>query len=87
MALLAPQRARLHRLGQMRHRARGRQHLRDKQPARARLQRHLDMLAGELLHPLADGLPIAAHPTAQDLARLGIERIEGDLHSVHIEPS
>jgi hypothetical protein len=45
------------------------------------------MLAGELLHPLADRFPIAAHPTAKDLARLGIQRIEGDLRSVHIEPS
>ena len=47
----------------------------------------VDVLAGELLHPLADRLAIAAHPAAQDLARFGVERIEGDLRSVHIEPS
>jgi len=31
---------------------------------RARLHRHLHMLAGELAHPLTHAVAIAAHPTA-----------------------
>ena len=86
MALVAAQRARLRRLGQVHDRSGRRQLLRDEQPARAGLDRHLDVLAGELAHPLAHRVAIAAHPTAQHLAGVGIERVEGDLRAVHIEP-
>jgi hypothetical protein len=71
----------------MRHDPRSVEHLIDEQPARARLHRYLDVLAGELIHPPADGLTVAAHPATEDLAGVGNERVEGDLRPVHIKAS
>jgi hypothetical protein len=87
VTLLASQRARLRRLGQVHHHTGARQHLIDEQPARARLHRDLHVLAGELPNPIADRLPIGPEPASQDLARLGVQRIERDLRPVHIKPS
>jgi hypothetical protein len=87
MALFAAQRACLGRLGQMRHDSRSVERLIDEQPPRARLHRHLHVLAGKLRHPLADRLAVTADAATHDLARLGIERVEGDLRPVHIQAS
>jgi hypothetical protein len=71
----------------MRHHAHGGQDLVNEQPARARFQRDLDVLTGELLDPLADRLSIGSDPAAHDLARPGVQGVEGDLRPVHIDPS
>jgi len=84
--LATPQRARLHRLGEMRDRARGHERVADEQPARARLHRNSDLPAGEALHPARHRRRRRVDPTAAHLARLGVQRVEGDLRSMHIKP-
>jgi hypothetical protein len=70
----------------MRRGARLQQRLTDKQPARARLDRDMHLLAGEPSCPLADGLRRGGNAATLDLARLRIESVEGDLRSMHVEP-
>jgi hypothetical protein len=82
----APQRARLDRLGEMGHRARLAQRLADEQPARAGLDRHVNLALPEPLYPATHGVRIRRDPTAGQLARFAVQRIEGDLRSVHVEP-
>src|SRR5262249_13914175 len=41
----------------------------------------------ELRYPRADRLPISPQATAQNLARLYVQRVEGDGRPVHIKPS
>src|SRR5829696_5880818 len=84
--LLAPQRARLDRLGQMRDRPGLDQRLAHKQPARARLDRDVKLPVAEPARPLAHGLRRGPHPTSLDLARLLVESVETDLPSMHIKP-
>jgi hypothetical protein len=84
--LLAAQRARLDRLGQMRNDARLDQRLADKQPARARLDRNVDFLAGELPGPRPNSLRRGRYPAAAHLPRLLVENVEGDLRSMHTKP-
>jgi hypothetical protein len=84
--LLTPQRARLDRLGEMRHSTRLGQRLAHKQPARAGLDRDLNLRAGEAPDPLAHGLRRRADAAAVNLARLLVKSVEGDLRSVHVEP-
>jgi len=65
--------------------ARLRERLADKQPAGARLNRHVDLLAGEAANPAADRFTRRRDPPTAQLARLGVERIKRDLVSVHVE--
>jgi hypothetical protein len=65
----APQRARLDRLGEMGHRARLAQRLADEQPARAGLDRHVNLALPEPLYPATHGVRIRRDPTAGLLAR------------------
>jgi hypothetical protein len=81
-----PQRARLHRLSQMRNRTRGHERVTDKQPARARLHRDLDLPAGEALHPARHGRRRRIDPAAHHLTRIGVQRVESDLRTMHIKP-
>jgi hypothetical protein len=83
--LLAAPGARLGRLGQVRERARRRQLLADEQPAGAGLERDLDLLPGKALAPGAHGGTVRVDPAAAELARLGVQSVEGDLGSVHVE--
>ena len=85
-SLLAAQRARLRRLGQVRHRTRRRERLAHEQPPGARLHGHVHLLARKAGDPRADGLAISANPATVNLARHGVQRIEGDLRSMHIKP-
>ena len=85
-ALATAQRARLDRLGQMRHRARSDQRVADEQPARAGLHRDVDLAALEALRPARDGRRRRVDPAATHLARLRLERVEGDLRSMHVKP-
>jgi hypothetical protein len=75
----------LGRLGKVGSRARLGKRLTDKQPARASLDRDLDPLVGEALDPGTDSARGRLAPSAGELARLGVERVEGDLGSVHVE--
>ena len=84
--LATPQRARLHRLGQMRHRARRRERVADEQPARARLDRDIDPRPAKRLAHARHGRRRGVDPPAHHLARLGVQRVEGDLRSMHIKP-
>jgi hypothetical protein len=84
--LLAPQRARLDRLGQMRNGAYLHQRLTDEQPTRARLHRNVDLLAGEPCRPPPHGLRCRANPAARQLTGLPVESVESDLRSMHIKP-
>jgi len=68
-----PQRPRLHRLGQMRHRAGPNERVTDEQPARARLDRHVDLLARKARHPTPHGRRRRVDPPPADLARFGVE--------------
>ncbi|HEY6694427.1 MAG TPA: hypothetical protein VI006_16365 [Solirubrobacteraceae bacterium] len=86
-APLAPaQRARLDRLGQMRHRARGDQRVTDKQPPGAGLHRDIDLARIEALDPAGDGRRRGVNPTAAHLPRARVERVERDLPAMHIKP-
>ncbi len=73
------------RLGQMRHRAGPNERVTDEQPARARLDRHVDLLA-QARHPTPHGRRRRVDPPPADLARFGVESIERDLPAVHIKP-
>jgi hypothetical protein len=84
--LPAPQRARLDRLGETRHSTRFGQRLAHKQPARAGLDRDVNVGAGEAPDPIAHGPRRRADAAALNLARLLVESVEGDLRSVHVEP-
>jgi hypothetical protein len=85
-ALATPQRARLDGLGQMRHRRGGGQRIADEQPARAGLHCDVDRAAIEALGPARDRRRCGVDPAAEHLARLGVQRIESDLRSVHVKP-
>jgi hypothetical protein len=84
--LLAPQRARLNRLGEMWGDAHLDQRLTDEQPARARLDRDMHLLPGEPARPLANSLRRGPQAATLHLARHPVESVEGDLRSMHIEP-
>ena len=83
--LAPPQRARLHRLGQMRHRPGGDQRVTDKQPPGAGLHRDAQLAAIEALNPPRHGHRRGIDPPAQHLARRGVQRVEGDLRSMHVK--
>jgi hypothetical protein len=84
--LPASQRGRLDRLGQMRDRAGLHQRLAYKQPARARLNSDMDLLAGEAGCPPTNALRRGPHPATLDLARPPVESVESDLRSMPIKP-
>jgi hypothetical protein len=56
------------------------------QPARARLDRDVDLLVREASDPTADTLRRGSDAATMELARLPVESVEGDLRSVHVEP-
>jgi hypothetical protein len=62
------------------------QRITDEQPAGARLHRDLDPPASEPRRPPRHGRRRRIDPTAHHLARVGIQRVEGDLRSMHIKP-
>jgi hypothetical protein len=70
----------------MRHRARRDERVADKQQARAGVHRHVDLAAIEAPGPARDRARRRVDPTTADLARLGVERIESDLRSMHVKP-
>jgi hypothetical protein len=84
--LLAAQRARLDRLGEMRNGARLGERLANEQPARARLDRDMHLLAGKAPNPLANTLRCSANPATPKLSRLAVQSVESDLRSMHIKP-
>jgi hypothetical protein len=84
--LLAAQGARLGRLGQVPDGARLTQRLAHEQPARAGLDRDVDPLTPEPPDPTAHRPRVRGNPPTTDLARLRVERVEGDLSSVHVKP-
>ena len=71
----------------MRGGARVAQPLADEQPARAGLDRDVDLAAPEALGPTPHRVGIRPDPPTAHLPRLAVQRVEGDLRSVHIEPS
>jgi len=85
-ALAPAQRARLDRLGQMRRCAGGGQPIAHEQPAGSRLDGDMDLVAAEARQPAADGRRRRIDPTARYLGRLGVQRVEGDLRSMHVKP-
>ena len=85
-ALAAAQRAGLHRLGQVRHRPGPLQAPADKQPARARLNRDMDLPARETIHPLLNGSLGGLELTAPHLTGHGVQRVKRDLPTMHIKP-
>jgi len=46
----------------------------------------VDLTVSETLHPAHDGRRRRVNPTTVHLTRLGVERIESDLRSMHIKP-
>jgi len=70
----------------MRNGARLGQRLAHEQPARARLDRDMDLPTREAPGPPADGIGCRSDAATVDLARLAVKRVEGDLRSVHVEP-
>jgi hypothetical protein len=84
---MAPQRTRLHRLGQMRHRPGRGQRVAHEQPARARLHRHIDPPAGKPRRPARHGRRRGIDPPATHPARLAVQRVEGDLRSTQSNPA
>jgi hypothetical protein len=85
-ALAPPQRAGLHRLGQMRERAGPLQRPAHEQPARARLNRNMHDPAPEPPHPLLDRRRARIELTAPHLAAHRIQGVERDLPTMHVEP-
>src|SRR6266550_2328915 len=69
----------------MRHSAGGGERLRDEVPARARLERDVQLAIGEALDPLSDRLGCGVDASARDLAAVAVERVEGDLAAVDVE--
>jgi hypothetical protein len=47
----------------------------------------MDLAARETRYPARDGRRPGVDPTARDLTRLGVQRVEGDLRSMHVKPS
>lgn len=84
--LLAPQRARLDRLGGMRHHTTLTQRLADEQPARARLDRDVDLLASEPSRPRPNSLRRGNYRATAHVARPLVESVESDLRPMHIKP-
>jgi hypothetical protein len=70
----------------MRHRAHLHQRLAHEQPARARLDRDVDLLAREPLHPRPNSLRRGRYPATAHLARPLVKSVEGDLRSMHVKP-
>jgi hypothetical protein len=62
------------------------QRVADEQPPGAGLDRHLDLLAAEPSGPPRHGARRGIDPPAHHLARLGVQRVEGDLRSMHVKP-
>ena len=58
----------------------------DEQPTGAGLDRNLDPSTREAANPRAHRIGCRVDPAARELTRLGIQRVKGDLISVHIEP-
>jgi hypothetical protein len=85
-SLLPPAGARLGGLGKMRPRARLGQRATNEQAARTRLDRDLDLLTRETLDPGANSRRCRVTAAAAQLPRLGIERVERDLSSMHVKP-
>jgi hypothetical protein len=82
---LAPQRARLDRLGEMHNSARLRERLANEQPARARL--HGNMYLSPAKRPAhANSLRRRANPATPNFARRTVQSVESDLRSMHIKP-
>lgn len=86
-ALATPQRGRLDRLGEMRDRAAALQRAGDEQPAGTRPDRDVHHPAGEPPDPLLDRVRSRVDPPAQQLAGRSVHRVEGELPSMHVEPS
>jgi hypothetical protein len=84
--LAAAARPRLGRLGQVRDGPSLTQRLTHEQPTRAGLDRDDDPPAPEAPNPTAHRLPVRRNTPTVDLARFRIERVEGDLTSVHVKP-
>jgi hypothetical protein len=86
--LAAAQAARLGRLGQMRHGTGGLELLDDEAPPGRRLKRRLHLLGVEPTQEAPEALPVRrTNPARPDLTGLGVERVEGDLLAVHVEPN
>ena len=81
-----PQRAGLDRLGQVRHRPGPLQAPADKQPARARLNRDMDLPPREPIHPLPNRSRSGLQLTAPQLTGHGVQRVNRDLPTMHITP-
>jgi hypothetical protein len=82
------QAARLGRLGQVGRDAGRLQLLDDEAPAGGGLKRRLHRLAIEPAQEAPEAVPIGrANPPRPDLAGVGVERVEGDLLAVHVEPN
>jgi hypothetical protein len=75
--LLAAQRVGLDWLGEMRHTRLG-ERLADEQPARARLNRNVNLLATKAPNPVTNTLRRGANTTTLDLARLAVNNVESD---------
>ena len=86
-ALAAAQRAGLHRLGQMRHRAGALQGAADKQPTRARLDSNVHDPIREPADPQLDRRGRGLELTTPQLARHGVDRIKRDLAPMDVKPS
>ncbi|MCA1698011.1 MAG: hypothetical protein LC790_03550 [Actinobacteria bacterium] len=85
--MLPRQRARLRRLGQMRHRADRRQLLDYEPPPRRGLQRDLERAAGKPGKKPPHTHPVRRrHARPRDLARRGVQPLSRDLRPVLIEP-
>jgi hypothetical protein len=83
--LAAPPGARLGRLGQVRDHTGRPQLLADEQPAGAGLERDLDPPAGKALDPGGNGSAAGVDSATAQLSCLGVQGVEGDLGSVHVE--
>jgi hypothetical protein len=85
-AVATAQRARLDRLGQMRHRARRDQCVTDEQPPGAGLHRDVQLAPAEAPGPASDRRRRGIDPTAAHLPRVDVERVESDLPAMHVKP-
>ena len=84
--LAATQRTRLDRLGQMRHRSSSHERVADEQPARAGLNRDMQLATAEALRSARHRRRRRLDPTSHHLARVSVQRVEGDLRSMHVKP-